>query len=675
MEKIILKPTAKELIYKSGEENVYFDVYSYYGSTNQERNLGALFVIGHIKYADEDLSYLISLASSLAKREYYSEKSLQEQNPKEAFGRSLRKLNEVLNDFFQNKNFKLNIGLFAIVSENIFISRLGKFKINLARNGQLIDILNNIELFKKDTEGEKQFSNIISGKLQAGDKIFAFFPSRSITSRERHINTILIKEDQEGFGQKIDQLAASASNFSFCGVHIDMLQVKEMPFQFKPKDSSYSLPAQPLQTPLKTGVENKRNQVGSPILTIASQNKSEIEKPSNAEVSNRNGENKMPEQPRIIPAEFSITKRSNIFTRTAAQLEKLKLFSRADKRKGGSFFILAVLTAIIASILLISFKNISGSQTKNALVFANEKLKSAQIQLSQNNKKEARKLLQEALDNISNLPVKESEKIRNEINKILTGIDQVSEKKPNLFSDSGNQIKNNEFMLLTVSGDSNNLNVVASSGALFYVSSNSLTETGRLGIKSKFLFGSKTVVAAFDGAERVAVLSLKSKNISSYSLKKPVSSLDAAFYENNLYVLSENRIYKYADALSGNAEQSEWINDSSSGKLTALTVDGNIFALNDDGKLIKYFKGKKLTEIDLQIYPSAGSKIFTTKNSAFLYLADKINKKVYVFDKSGGELKTSYDLSPTGQIQDISISQAGTIWVLSKDNKIWQIQP
>ena len=67
MEKIILKPVAKEFLHKDSEPGVAFDAFSYRGGTNQEKKLGALSLVGHIKYGEEDMSYLISLVSSLAK--------------------------------------------------------------------------------------------------------------------------------------------------------------------------------------------------------------------------------------------------------------------------------------------------------------------------------------------------------------------------------------------------------------------------------------------------------------------------------------------------------------------------------------------------------------------------------------------------------------------------------
>lgn len=73
--------------------------------------------------------------------------------------------------------------------------------------------------------------------------------------------------------------------------------------------------------------------------------------------------------------------------------------------------------------------------------------------------------------------------------------------------------------------------------------------------------------------------------------------------------------------------------------------------------------------------PAEGSKILTGKDLAFVYLADKTNKRVYVFDKASGELKTTFKLDAVGTVQDIAVSQNGNVWVVSAEGKVWQIQP
>jgi hypothetical protein len=621
MEKVTLKPAVKEFLYRSGEENVYFDVLSYQGSTAQEKSLGALFAISQIKYFEEDLSYLVSLILSLAKREYYSETSFQEQNPKETFSRTLKKLNEVLEDFFQNKNFKLNIGLVAIVGENIFISRLGKFKINLARNNQLVDILNNVELFRKDAEGEKQFSNIISGKLQPNDRLFAFFPTRTVTSREKQLNDIFVKENQDGFGQKIAHLAANVSNFSCCGVHIGIQQIKEIPFQSVPKfsipisASSADAPVRRASSRGRPGAMSDRSEPESPAKVAVIQpmgaKAKEVNEEEDKELPLEPGEAKaelrdLPpaERPRIIPAEFSVTKRGNIFTAIAARLVKLQLLNRFNNRTKPRIFITLAAVVIAIPVFLIFFRG--DNQTDNTIGLANENLKLAQSRLSQNNVKEARSLLQAALLNISDLSSKKADSVRGEINQVLANLDRVSEKQPVI--------------------------------------------------------------------DETADVSKIFASIIPKALAGVASDKNSALYEDNLYVLSETgtTIYKYADAAKGKTVQTVW--GSLESRAIAIAVDGDIYALNEGGKLTKYFKGKKLGEFDLQIAPPADSRIFTAKDSAFIYLADKTNRRVFVFDKANGELKISYNLTAVGKIQEVSVSANGTIWILSADNKVWSLK-
>ncbi|MBI2669587.1 MAG: hypothetical protein HYX20_00340 [Candidatus Yanofskybacteria bacterium] len=680
MEKITLKPAIKELIYKSGEDNVHFDVLAYQGAGNQEKMLGSLFVLGHIKYSQEDLSYTISLISSLAKREYYSDISLREQNAKSAFERTLKKLNEVLDDFFQNNNFKLNIGLAAISGENIYISRLGKFKIALARNGKYIDILNNVELFSKDAEGEKQFSNIISGKVQSKDKIFAYFPSRSLTSREKQLNGIFIKENQEEFGQKIAHLATNTTNFSCCGVHIDMHEVKEIPVSSatytkstfktrtpndnKEKETEPEAPLesqntkQPSQIRLNSGKpQDVPDQI--PEITVADQGTG----PESPEM----------EQSRIIPAEFLVSKRETILTPVIKGLRKLISTGKLGERARRRGFILVSAIIIFPVLIFVLWKTGGiSNENRNTIKQAGENVKLAQSWLNQSNFKDARTLLQASLASLASFSDKKAENIKLQINQTLDDLDRVSDKQPTLFADISAQ--NSNLKVSFVSAYDGLISIIDIIGLIFNVNQNEVSQLGQFKITPQFLYTSSSFASVFNGSDAFGIYDLKSKKIEQYTLKEPVSAIDAILYENNLYILSDKTIYKYADAVTGGTKRTIWTSDNASGNLTSITADGNIYALADNGKLILYFKGKKTGELDLRLIPASDSRIFTFKDSAFLFLADKTNKRVYIFDKTTGELKTTYKLEAVGTPQDISVSSDGTVWILSTDNKIWTLK-
>lgn len=672
MEKITLKPIVKELLYKNDEPGICFDILSYGGSSTQEKNLGSIYVLSQLKQKEEELDYLVSLTSSLAKREYYSQESLIEQNPKAAFERTLKKLNEVLDDFFANKNLTLNLGLAIIAGDTVYISRLGKFKVAMARDGEYIDILNNIHLFNKDDGDEKQFANIISGKLRAGDKIFAYFPQRAITSREKLLNPIFINQGQEEFSNKIAQLAANASNFSCCGLHIDIKEIKEIPVQTT--STNYQTPINNQIQSAFESIENEKTRVlVSPDLPNTDNN---IPKPMAT--------------PSVIKSEVSFTKRGNLITNTfgkisqlirfnlvgrprLTQIGKLKSIKIGEISKNGKykFFIITAIIIILPLVGWSFIKNRSSAQVKAILDKAAESLSQARSHSDQNNLKEARTSLNIALAQISNIDSKYTIVLKSDIDKTFNIIDHVSDKEPELlYNSDGNDLKFRQIGYIP-----NQASIVNENGNLFFLDSGKLNEAGQFKKFGKFLYPGKNYVALFDGINNFQVYDIKTQKISAYSFSNQNEYEDATIYENNLYTLKSGKIEKYNDAIIGGIKVTNWGDVSDSGSIIALAIDGNVYILNSDGKIFKYFRGRKESEIDLQTKPSLTARIKTGKDSPFIYLVEKENKKVFIFDKTSGVLKISYKLDVVGDVQDISINPNGTILILSKTNNIWQIKP
>ncbi len=701
MEKITLKPAVKEILYKSGEPGVYFDVLSCHGANVQEKNLGSLFVLSHLTHIDDDLSYMVSLLSSLAKREYYSPQSLAEQNSKAAFERALKKLNEILEEFFKNKKFSLNLGLAAIVGENIFISRLGKLKVALARNNEYIDILSNIQLFNKDAGGEQQFSNIISGRLFPGDKIFAYFPIRAVASRERLLNPLFVKQNQEQFSEKIAHLAANASNFACCGVHINMERIKEIPVVPVPDIARALSPPGPEIARPGAEIARPGAEVAPVFDTPSRKSRPDNIGGEEGSTSGKPGTGAT----NVMPAEVSMAKRANVFAILAGKLNKLSplknfgrltLSPRASGVKGilgegGRLRPRITVAALVvaAAIGWALFGAPDSGQDKAAYTNAAENFKLARSQFAQNDAKEARRLLQAALGQIARLDGKKIDTLKTDIGKTLDSIDRVSDKQPQLvYNNSGQNLTlkkitiqnglpaaidaNNKFFSITSGGASP---VRDREGSQRASVSNGASELGQFKVAPKIVFGIDGYVVVFNGQDSLAVYDSRNKKIGLYSLTPATDAGDGAIYENNLYTLSANTIYKYLDAVTGSAKGNVWGSDNTSGNLIAIAADGNIFALTQEGKLIKYFRGKKESEADLQLTPNAGSRIFTDKNSAFVLLVSPASKRVYVFDKANGEFKTTYKFDVAGDIRDFYVSPDGVIMALSAEGNIWQIKP
>ena len=117
MEKVFLKSTPKEIViggeFKEGRTDVF--AYDYYDD-DEKRKLGGLYLIGNVKQGEDEetnaetqndpsgVAYVTNLVASLAKREYFSKPDT---SPRAAFEATLKKVNDVVEEFFKNKNLKL----------------------------------------------------------------------------------------------------------------------------------------------------------------------------------------------------------------------------------------------------------------------------------------------------------------------------------------------------------------------------------------------------------------------------------------------------------------------------------------------------------------------------------------------------------------------------------------
>ncbi len=612
MEKIFLKPIAKEISYHSAEPNTHYDSFEYGPRDEKTRHLGHLYIIGHLKHGEENMAYVLNLVSSLAKREYYSENGGIEDNSKKAFDHALKKLNDVLEDFFENKEFQLDLGLVAMAGENIHIAKLGKFKIFLARSGEMIDILNNVDLFQKELTEEKKFSNVISGKIQEGDKLFALFPTRSLTAREKTIKLALAKTSQEEFLANLASINQSAKNFSCGGFHIEVKKVTETEIPIR---SAYEIPATPVPVIHKKDSEEKE-----------------------AEQEQETKEEKNVKKAKLISsADMSIVKRPNIL-----QKIQQKLTIRHSFKGMNSFKSIrrnhwkAIPVAMI--ILLAGFFGVRAlwpdSPDRSALNSAQENLKLAEIKITQNESDSARNLLGLSLSSLTNLKEnnKKVEELKGKINSLLDRIDLVSSRQPEIFSSFSNAAAATNKILV-------------SKGDLFAVNPE----------KKVYKITKETQIEA--------------------SLPELIINLavqDFDLYEGNLYVLDSRAIYKYTDALTGGKEKQLWLGGLTDSAPQNIAVDGNIYILSANGLVVRYFKGKEEAKINLNTKISSPSKMLIGKDSPYIYLADFPNKKIRVFDKNTGSLILTYKTSPLSNFTDMALGDK-VLYLSSGDNQIWKI--
>ncbi len=429
MEKIFLKPTQKEILIKGAPKEGHLDVFSYdYNSDETKRKLGNLYIIGNVqqnvdpasslsseeKIGESDSStYVTNLVASLAKREYYSNPDL---SPKEAFSATLKKINDVVDEFFVNKDAKINIGIFALAGECINISKIGKFKILLARDDKTIDILNNIDLFTKEKVEEKEFSHVVSGKISSGDKILAFYPGRLVTIREKTLKESFLKLNTEQFLEKINAMKEEKSDLAYAALYINLNRVKEPAIV---KKSVKIAPPPAVKPDLPEGETPKEGVpvlASEPIKTPVIATQPEY---ANSEI----------ELPRIIRSEFSLGKKDNPL---AFVLGKIKMFIPKKQNKMVFFVSLGVLVIVGAwAAKAFFFVSPAEKQAANAVSQVNEDMKLAKTKISQNDFLGARKLLLGSIANLSAVASsKKTEDAKSEVSKLLDNLDNAVESSP-----------------------------------------------------------------------------------------------------------------------------------------------------------------------------------------------------------------------------------------------------
>ena len=414
MEKILIRPVSKDIVLRGNAKDGSFDLFSYdYGSDPNRRGLGNLYVVGNVLQSetsdtgadDVDIGYVINLVASLAKREYYSKPDL---SPKEAFGSALKKINGVVEEFFKRKDTKINIGIFAIAGEEIHISKLGKFKIILGRDDKTIDILNNVNLFNKESTREKEFSNIISGKVHSGDRVLAFYPSRAITAREKSIKDNFLKTEQTDFAAKLTSIKSDKPDFGCAVLHIEMQRTSEEALapKIQPKE-------------LREEVEEE-----TPMPEV----QADLAKAEDL------GQDEAEVDPKIIPSEFSLGRKEIPLAKHLRRIKHMNINSHNRRYVMGGAVTLIVLAVVILKMFV--FVSSSTRVLNAAISQAESNLKLAEAKISQNDLVGARSLLVSALSSLSSLEdSSKAEDAQKEISKTLDNLEQATDALVSLADD------------------------------------------------------------------------------------------------------------------------------------------------------------------------------------------------------------------------------------------------
>jgi len=150
-------------------------------------------------------------------------------------------------------------------------------------------------------------------------------------------------------------------------------------------------------------------------------------------------------------------------------------------------------------------------------------------------------------------------------------------------------------------------------------------------------------------------------------------------FAGNMYVLDkgEDVIWRYPGVRLGFAEKQNWLApgiEPDFSEARSWVIDGMIWILRSDGRILKYSMGSPQSftlstagQISLQF-----EQIYTDEESEGLYLLDRLNAKVLVFDKSG-EYRNEYLAEKLAQASYFVVSEKERKMIFLAEDKLWEV--
>jgi len=679
MEKITLKPLSNEIVVNNGTSDGAVDLFCYTPDDNASRGLGALYVVGHRVSDSANMGYMVSLIAALARREYYAQPS---NPPREAFARTLRKANEVVEEFFKSGDVKLSVGIVAVAAGQVMVSKLDKFKILLARDNQVIDILSNVLLFSKEHTERRRFSSIIHGSVQAGDRILAFVPTREVTTRERNLKSWFLKLPQEEFAQRVSQIGQEHASFATAMLHIDIAQSSEPALMPSPQPPELSVPpmvsdngpitpslASQTPPPSHAPLSWTPRQQSVSVVAHAERNAAAEEFPKYAAADS--------EVPHLIPSEFSQGTRRTMLSRMLGHIR----FVRLDGR-GKAISLALVALVVTGGVLMAKSLFIVSPQEKEAsqaLMGIRQEIELAKAKNAEGSASEARGILTRAMAALEGLGLANTQSVELSASIVssLDAIDHAQPVQPTLMAspEPGAEI----ISLATWASTSQSLRVggTTAGGGLWVATlrdgmSQNRSELGTAPVD--LLIGWRDSVVSVNMTART-ITRVVGGTVKPYIIPVEETVLDAAEFADSLYVLTDRSILKVSDLETDKPVTKRWLvgDDELSAGASRLFVDGSVYTMGRDGIFSSYYKGKKTSSVTVPLTPSGTWKLLPWSDGLFAVAVGDA-RRIYVFDGRTGTLERTLKVESQIPFLHVAPGPDQSALLLTSEGKLWQVQ-
>jgi len=154
--------------------------------------------------------------------------------------------------------------------------------------------------------------------------------------------------------------------------------------------------------------------------------------------------------------------------------------------------------------------------------------------------------------------------------------------------------------------------------------------------------------------------------------------IGADAYNSRLYLLNNknNQIYRYNKSGLSFTGAYAWIQENINlENAVDMSIDGHIYVLKNNGEVLKLLRGNKIDFSLEKIDPPLENpiKIYVSKELKYVYILEKINNRLIIYDKTG-QFLLQYKSDKLNDMKDFTVNEANRIIYLLNNTSIYSIK-
>ncbi len=674
-----LASRASKLSLPSQESNFFSTAYAVSPEDLALKPLGKLYIALEIANPGEDNKEVGNALLESLKEEYYNDPS---REVLESFEAALQKANETLADLTEagktNWLGKLHMIIAVLAGDTLHLAQSGGAEAYLARGEQIVKISEGLTETDEEPQPLKTFENIASGNIEEDDRVIISTPELFYHASLEEIRRGLKDKNPEEAAKEISEKLRGEEGIGNLAALFVEIATEE---KFAEEPLSSALPEKEKEDDIINDIKEDAKNLGDKTkekFKIAQKSfKDKLKKNAGKQTPTISSDITESIRPQKTEMSQPMTQTTESTPKTEEGVKKITAIFRqlGQKVRGvinkitqsslnrnqlllGAIMILILVFLISGGILIWNNQGNSTEQEyQNKLTSAQDKYKAAEDALIYDNEGKARELLQEATGLVAEILAskyfnEEAKTLEGKITTTLDKTDHVTRITDAKVTADFSSLPSSEKLQTIIALDKFLYTFNPDSASVFNVSletpkpktaAGASISVGKL--KCSTVMSDSEVLVFYNETAGIYELDSNSNQLTKKEIEAGASwsqAVDISTYFSYLYLLdpTQNQIYKHSRTISGYGRGSEYITESGIdlSKAVSLAIDGNVYVLTSDGKIIKFLQGAK-TEFEISNLPgtlNSPTEIFIDPDTTYLYISDPSNNRIVALDEKGG---------------------------------------